>query len=296
MAEKCYSPTIIRELNMMENLEHQTLNNLHIDKRICLIAGDGSLPFKLCEEAKRKGVEVTVVSLTPVNRNELKSVSHKVFAAGAGEVEKILAFVKAEGLKQLVFIGKVHKGVLFRNLKLDKTAISILKQASKLNDDKIMLMAIDFLAGHGVEVIDQSIFIQDLLPEKGVIGKHSPTDEQMKDIDYGFQIAKEMGRLDIGQSVVVQNKMILAIEAIEGTDRAIERGSKLGNGKAVVVKVSKPNQDKRFDIPAVGMQTIKTMKKFGATVLAVEAGATFIVEREEMIKFADKNGMVFIAV
>lgn len=280
----------------MENIEHQILNNLHIDKRICLVAGDGSLPVKLCEEAKRKGVEVTVVSLTPVNRNALKSVSHKVFAAGAGEIEKVLAFVKAEGLKQLVFIGKVHKGVLFRNLKLDKTAISILKQASKLNDDKIMLMVIDFLAGHGLEVIDQSVFIQDLLPEKGVIGKHTPTEDQLNDIDYGYQIAKEMGRLDIGQSVVVQNKMILAIEAIEGTDSAIERGAKLGNGKAIVVKVSKPNQDKRFDIPAVGMRTIKTMKKFGATVLAVEAGATFIVEREEMIKFADKNGMVFIAV
>ncbi|MDD3151082.1 MAG: LpxI family protein [Candidatus Gastranaerophilales bacterium] len=128
------------------------------------------------------------------------------------------------------------------------------------------------------------------------MGNIEPTEEQKIDIEYGFSIAKEMGRLDIGQSVVVQNKMILAIEAIEGTDEAIKRGCKFGKKGAVVVKVSKPEQDKRFDIPTVGLNTIKTMHKTGAKVLAIEAGKTFIVEKDEVVKFADKHNMVIVAV
>ncbi|MFA6990103.1 MAG: LpxI family protein, partial [Candidatus Gastranaerophilaceae bacterium] len=132
--------------------------------------------------------------------------------------------------------------------------------------------------------------------EKGIIGSLEPDEKQKIDIEYGFNMAKEIGRLDLGQTVVVQNKMILAVEAIEGTDKAIERGCKLGSGEAIVVKVSKPNQDKRFDIPTVGLGTLKTMKKYGANVLAVEADETFIVERKKMIEFARKNNMVIIAV
>lgn len=272
------------------------MEELTIHKRIALIAGDYSLPVRLADEAKRKGHSVVAISLSSVNRNDLKSVCEKVYAAGPGELQKIVDILHYENLKQLVFIGKVHKGMLFKNPKLDKRAIATLKAAKKLNDDQIMYMAIEELQKEGIEVIDQSMFIQDLLPDKGVIGTIQPTKEQLADIEYGFHIAKEMGRLDIGQSVVVQNKMILAIEAIEGTDRAIERGAKLGNGHAVVVKVSKPNQDKRFDIPAVGINTLMTMKKYGAKVLAVEAGETFVVEKEQMIKFANKHKMVFLAV
>ena len=134
--------------------------------------------------------------------------------------------------------------------------------------------------------------------KKSVLTTLEPTEEQLLDINYGFSMAKEIGRLDIGQTVVVQNKMMLAVEAIEGTDKAIARGAKLAQKakSAVVVKVSKPKQDKRFDIPTVGLRTLKTMKKYGANVLAVEAGETFIVEEEKMINFANKNKMVVIAI
>lgn len=211
-------------------------------------------------------------------------------------MQKIFDTLHNENITQLSFIGKVHKGLLFRNPRLDSRAINLLKQAKKLNDDNIMLLIIDELGKENINVLDQTMFLKELMAFKGVIGQYIPTDVQKLDIEYGFQIAKEMGRLDIGQSVIVQNRMILAIEAIEGTDKAIERGCRLGNGEAAVVKVSKPAQDKRFDIPTVGLGTLKTMKKFGAKVLAVEAGETFIVQKEEMIKFADKNKMVFIAV
>ena len=132
--------------------------------------------------------------------------------------------------------------------------------------------------------------------QKGVLTETAPTDKQKADIDYGFKIAKQMGGLDIGQSVVMKDRMIMAIEAIEGTDRCIKRGGKLAKRKnAVVVKVSKPSQDKRFDIPAVGLRTIKTMKKYGANVLALESGETIIVNKDKMVDFANKNNIVIVA-
>ena len=145
--------------------------------------------------------------------------------------------------------------------------------------------------------MDQTIFIKNLMVQKGVLTKLAPNEAQNIDIEYGFKIAKQMGGLDIGQSVVMKDRMIMAIEAIEGTDRCIKRGGKLARGKnAVVVKVYKPEQDKRFDIPAVGLRTIKTMKKYGANVLALESGETIIVNAKEMIEFANKNKMVIVAV
>jgi hypothetical protein len=149
----------------------------------------------------------------------------------------------------------------------------------------------------GVTILDQTIFIKNTFVSKGNLTKLAPTDEQMQDIEYGYKIAKEMGNLDVGQSVVMKDKMILAVEAIEGTDKCIERGAKLARGRqAVIVKVSKPKQDKRFDIPAVGLRTVKVMKRYGASVLALEAGETIIVDQAEMIKFADKHKIVVLAI
>ena len=248
--------------------------------------------------AARDGHDVICFSLSHKNRGELYKYCKKVYTYGPGELLKIADALKSENAKQLTFIGKVSKEILFRNPKLDKKALEMIKTAIKLNDDAVMLILIKELEERGIEVLDQTLFIKDLLVKKQVFTKLAPTEAQLIDIDYGFQMAKEIGRLDIGQTVVVQNKMILAVEAIEGTDKAITRGAKLANKAhaAVVVKVSKPSQDKRFDIPTVGLRTLKTMKKYNANVLAVEAGETFIVEEEKMINFANKNNMVVVAV
>ena len=130
----------------------------------------------------------------------------------------------------------------------------------------------------------------------GVLGKHKPTEEQINDVQYGYATAKEMGKLDIGQSVVIKDKMVMAVEAIEGTDRCIERGGKIAKKGGVVVKVAKPKQDKRFDIPAVGLTTLKNLKKYKLSVLAVEANETIIVDQEKVVNFADKNNIVIMAV
>ncbi|MCR4881694.1 MAG: UDP-2,3-diacylglucosamine diphosphatase LpxI [bacterium] len=269
-----------------------------LDKLQALIAGDGELPVHVARMAARDGYDVICISLSSKNRDSLYRYCKKVYNFGPGEVMKILDTLRTEGVKQLTFIGKVSKEILFRNPKLDSKAIEMLKSAKKLNDDAVMMLLVEELEKNGIQVLDQTIFIKELLVKKQVFTEIQPTQEQLADIDYGFQLAKEMGRLDIGQTVVVQNKMVLAVEAIEGTDKAIARGAKLANKAraAVVVKVSKPKQDNRFDIPTVGLRTLKTMKKYGANVLAVEAGETLIVEEEQMINFANKYKMVVVAV
>ena len=267
-----------------------------LSKTIGLIAGDGELPVSLAKNASKNGHEIIAISLSSTNKKELESHCKKVYSCGAGEVQKMVNIAHQEDITQITFVGKVSKTMLLRNPRLDSRAISLLKQAKRLNDDALMLKLIESLAEDNLEVIDQTLFLKEYFPQKGIIGKYSPDDLQQIDIEYGFQIAKGIGGLDLGQTVVVQNKMVLAVEAIEGTDRCIERGCKLGNKNATVVKVSKPEQDKRFDIPAVGLRTLKNMQKFGGKVLAIEAGETFAVEKDKMIEFADKNKMVFIAV
>lgn len=267
-----------------------------LSKRLGLIAGDGELPIRLVRSAKNMGFSTIAISLAPNNRNQLSKYCERVYSFGPGEIQKIIDTLHKEDIKQLSFIGKVHKGLLLRNPKLDTRAIKLLKQRKRLNDDQIMLTVIEELETENISVLDQTLFIKDLLVDKGVLSEIQPTEENLTDIEYGFQIAKQMGKIDIGQSVIVENKMILAVEAIEGTDKAIERGCRLGSGKAVVVKVSKPNQDNRFDIPTVGVNTLKTMKRFGGKILAIEANETFIVEKDEMIKFANKNKMVIVSI
>ncbi len=261
-----------------------------------LIAGDGILPVRMAQYAKENGFDVVCISLANDNVRDLKKYCSKVYSCHPGEVNKIEAILKDEQIKQLTFLGKVHKKVLLQLHKFDKRAIDLIKEASRLNDDKVMLMIVEELAKIGVEVLDQTIFIKNLMIPAGVLGKHKPTKEQMEDVNYGFWLAKEMGKLDVGQSVVIKDKMIMAVEAIEGTDVCIKRGAKLAKKGAVIVKVAKPKQDKRFDIPAIGMKTLRTMRCKHASLIAVEANETIIVDQEKVVKYADEHNIVIMAV
>ena len=271
--------------------------SITLEKKHCLIAGDGELPILMAKSAIKNGCEVVAISLSADNKKELTKICSKVYNYGPGEISKIKQTLINENIKQLTFIGQVHKGMLLRRPKLDSEAITLLKEMGRLNDDAIMLTIVEQLEQIGITVLDQTIFIKNLMVPHGVLGSIKPTQEQIEDVDYGFWLAKEMGKLDVGQSVVIKNKMIMAVEAIEGTDKCIERGCKIGHRKDVtIVKVAKPTQDNRFDIPTVGLQTLKTMKKHGANLIALEAGETIIVNQKKMIEFANKNNIVVMAV
>lgn len=270
--------------------------SIMLENKQGLIAGDGTLPVKMAQYAKENGFEVICISLANDNLRQLKKYCSKVYSCHPGEVNRIEKILKDEEVKQATFLGKVHKRVLLQLHKFDTRAIELLKEAQRLNDDEVMLMIVKEFEKLGITVLDQTIFIKNLMIPSGVLGKLKPTKEQMEDVNYGFWLAKEMGKIDVGQSVVIKDKMIMAVEAIEGTDMCIKRGSKLAKKNAVVVKVSKPSQDKRFDIPAIGLKTLKTMKRYKADLIAVEANETIIVDQEKVIKFADDNDIVIMAV
>ena len=256
-----------------------------LEQKQGLIAGDGLLPVKMAQHAKENGFDVVAISLSNDNYKLLKKYCSKVYSFCPGEVEKIEKVLKEENIKQVTFLGKVNKTVLLKRPKFDARAIEFIRKAIRLNDDKVMLMIIEEFEKAGISILDQTLFIKNLMIPSGVLGKLQPTQEQIDDVNYGYWLAKESGKLDIGQSVVIKDKMIMAVEAIEGTDKCIRRGGKIAKKNGRVIKVAKPSQDKRFDIPTVGLRTLKTMRRYGANVLAVEAGETFIVEEEKMINF-----------
>lgn len=270
--------------------------SMMLEQKQGLIAGDGLLPVKMAQYAKDNGFDVIAISLSADNCKQLKKYCSKVYSFSPGEVTKIEKTLKSENIKQLTFLGKVHKGLILKRPKFDSRAVELVKNAARLNDDEVMLTLVNELEKIGVTVLDQTIFIKNLMIPAGVLGKLKPTQTQMEDVNYGFALAKEMGKLDVGQSVVIKDKMIMAVEAIEGTDKCIIRGAKLARKGASVVKVSKPSQDKRFDIPTVGLKTLQTMKKYNASLLTVEANETIIVDQEKVIKFADNNNIVIMAV
>ena len=270
--------------------------SLMLENKQGLIAGDGTLPVKMAQYAKENGFEVICISFSKDNLAQLKKYCTKVYSCHPGEINKIENILKDEQIKQLTFLGKVNKSVLLQLYKFDSRAIEILKTVERLNDDEVMLLIVKEMEKIGITVLDQTIFIKNLMIPAGVLGKRKPTKEQMEDVNYGFWLAKEMGKIDVGQSVVIKDKMIMAVEAIEGTDKCIKRGAKLAKKNASVVKVSKPKQDKRFDIPTVGLKTLHTMKRYKANLLAVEANETIIVDQEKVIKYADDNHIVLMAV
>ena len=269
---------------------------IELEQKQGLIAGDGLLPVKMAQQAKENGFDVVAVSLSSDNYNELKKYCSKVYSCCPGEANKIEQILKDEKIKQLTFLGKVNKSVLLKRPKLDARALDFIKKAIRLNDDKVMLMIIEEMEKLGITILDQTIFIKHLMIPAGILGKTQPTKEQIEDVNYGYWLAKETGKLDIGQSVVIKDKMIMAVEAIEGTDKCIKRGCKLAKKDACVIKVAKPEQDKRFDIPAIGLRTLKTMKRHKAKLIAVEANETIIVDQDKTIEFADKNNIVIMAV
>lgn len=271
--------------------------NIKLEQKQCLMAGDGELPVKMAQNAKNNGFEVIAISLSSDNQRELTKYCKKVYSFGCGQLNAIKKTLVEEGIKQLTFLGKVSKTMIIKRPKFDATALALMKEMPRLNDDAVMLKIIEELEKLGVTILDQTIFIKSLMVQKGTLTKCEPTDEEKIDIEYGYKTAYEIGKLDIGQSVVMKDKMVLAVEAIEGTDKCIKRGARLARGRgAVVVKVAKPQQDKRFDIPTVGPRTLKVMKHYGARVLALQEGETIIVDQEKMIAYADKNNMVIVAV
>ena len=267
------------------------------NNRIAIIGGNGELTTTLAKSAKELGFETLGLAVTDEAKTRFEDECDKVCKFAPGQVFKIMHYVKNEGINKVVFIGKVTKLDLLRNIhKLDWLAIKHLGSISNLNDDSIHNEIVSLLNQHNIEVLPQTMFLKKLFLEKEILSKRKPTLEERIDIEYGFEVAKKVASLDIGQTVIVKNKMILAIEAIEGTDEAIKRGCSLAKSEVVVVKVSKPNQDERFDMPTIGERTIETLAKNSGGILAFEANKTIVTNKEHIIQLVDKYNICLLAV
>lgn len=275
-------------------------NNTHVvpGTRLGLVAGEGKLPSILARSAKEKGYSVVALALSEDAKQRVVPHADKVIMIAPGQLGRNLRLLKENECRHVVFIGKIPKMEFLMNLhKLDWTAIRELSRLPNFSDDTIQFAMGDILETQGIKVLTQSEFLRELFPDYGLITKKEPSALEYADIQYGMRIAKEIARLDIGQTVVVKDQMILAIEAIEGTDEAIRRAVGLAKGPVVVCKVSKPEQDQRFDIPAVGLRTLRAMlssKPGGA--LAIEANETMIVEQDEMIAFAEQHDISIVSI
>ncbi|MEK6690835.1 MAG: UDP-2,3-diacylglucosamine diphosphatase LpxI [Nitrospirota bacterium] len=263
---------------------------------IGLIAGSGILPLILLERIKKDKLRVVTIAFKGLSSDNLSDASDNTYWISPGELGRLIGILKDEGIKRAIMAGKVPKTLMFTDIEPDIRAMTFFLKLRDKKDESLLRALAEELESEGITLEGLTSYLNHLLVQKGVLTTKSPSEEEVKDIEFGLKIAREIGRLDIGQTVVIKNQALLAVEAIEGTDEAIKRGGKLGNGDVVVIKVSKPGQDMRFDVPVVGLKTMDALKEANAKVLALESGMTIILNREAMIREADKIGLCIIGV
>lgn len=254
-----------------------------------LIAGNGKFPFLVVEGARRAGVDLVVVAIREETDPRIASVAANVEWVGIGQLGKMISFFKKHNVKSAIMAGQVKHVQIFSGAMPDLRMVRMLWNLPRRNTDALIGGVADEMAREGIELIDSTHFIKDQLASEGELTKRKPNGEEIQNIEYGLHIAGEIARLDLGQTIVVRSKACVAIEAMEGTDATIRRAGELAKGKLTVVKVAKPDQDMRFDVPVVGVPTVEAMIDAGATCLSVTAGKTLIFDREEMVKLADKH-------
>jgi len=264
-------------------------------EKIGLIAGGGRFPLLVAESARSRGMRVVAVAHKGETLAELDDKVDEITWVGLGQFGQLIKAFKSRGIARVLMAGTITKPKMFAKVKPDLKGLALMGKLAIYHDDEILRTVARELEGEGITVVSSTAYLPELLAPSGCLTKKRPAKGEGDDIEFGWMVAKELGRLDIGHCVVVRRRIVLAVEAIEGTDRTIQRGGELAKERAVVVKVSKPNQDLRFDLPAVGVHTITVMASVHAASLAIEAGKTIIFDKEEMIQLADSNHISIVS-
>jgi DUF1009 family protein len=260
--------------------------------RYAVIAGNGSFPFLVLDAARDQGIDPLVVAIKEETLPEIAEKTSNLHWLSLGEVSKLLELLSAEGIQNVVLAGQVKHAQIFSSIKPDGLVSRALAGLHRKNTDALIGAFVRMLEGRGMHVVDSTLFLKPLLAGAGPMTRRAPNESEKSDIAFGREMAKKIAGLDIGQTVVVAERAVVAVEAMEGTDRAIERAATLSNGRRlVVVKVSKPKQDMRFDVPVIGLKTIEVMQRSNASVLAVDAGKTLLFERPRLLETADQAGV-----
>ena len=261
-----------------------------------LIAGNGKFPFLVLEGARSRGIEMVVIAIREEASAELERVAPRLHWVSLGELSRTIELLHKEGVKQAVMAGQVKHNKIFSAIRPDWKLAKLLLSLPKKNTDSLIGAVAALLEEEGIHLVDSTAFLAPLLPEPGVLTRRRPDEAESEDIAYGREVARRLAEMDLGQTVVICDRACVAVEAMEGTDETIERAARLTDGKRlVVVKVSKPGQDMRFDVPVVGLRTIEVMKRSKATALAVDAGRTLLFDREKLMALADEAGIAIEA-
>jgi len=263
---------------------------------IGLIAGNGQFPKLFAETAKLAGLHVVAVAHTGESLPGLDPFVEHLTWIKVGQLDTMVDVFREHGVRRAVMAGGIHKVGLMENFAPDARGLRLLERLTQWSDDALLRELAIELENEGIEVVESTLFLGSILAPEGVLTSAQPDEAQWGDIRMGMEVLKGIGAFDIGQTVVVKSGMVLAVEAIEGTDAALRRGGELARGGAIAVKASKPSQDLRFDVPAVGIETIAVCQEVGVVVLALEAGKTLMFDRVDMMRAADDVGLVVVGV
>ncbi|MCU0651611.1 MAG: UDP-2,3-diacylglucosamine diphosphatase LpxI [Candidatus Omnitrophica bacterium] len=266
-------------------------------EKIGVIAGNRKFPLLLSTAAKKKNCHIVAVAIKGDTSRQLKKLVDKIYWLGLSEFSKMFEIFKSEGITKLVMAGQISPRRLFsKEIQKDPQLKALLAGLEDKRADTIFGAIAEKLKQDGFELLDSTLFLQEFLPKKGILTKIEPGFATWEDVYFGFDLAKAIAYLDIGQSVAVKNKAIVAVEAMEGTDKLIRRAGSIGRAGITLVKVSKPKQDMRFDIPVVGLNTVKNLIKVKASCLAFEASKTLFIDKDASIRLAEKKGLSIVAV
>jgi UDP-2,3-diacylglucosamine hydrolase len=261
-----------------------------------LIAGNGRFPFLVLEGARSQGIEMAVIAIKEEASAELEKNAKRLHWVSLGELSKTIDLLHKEGVTQAVMAGQVKHSKIFSAIRPDWKLAKLLFSLPRKNTNALIGGVARVLQDEGIQLVDSTFFLKPLLPEPGVLTCRAPNAQEKADIAYGHSVARQIAGMDIGQTVVISDQACVAVEAMEGTDETIARAARIVDGKPlVVVKVSKPKQDMRFDVPVVGLPTIEQMKSSHATALAVDAGRTLLFDRQKLIEMADAAGIAIQA-
>lgn len=265
-------------------------------KTLGLIAGNGKFPLLFAQKARSRGYHVVAAAIRGDTSFALRFCVDKLAWFKVGELKKLFAFFAREGVREVIMAGQVNPDNLFeKNVVFDKEFQKIFDAIRDRKADTIFSAIADKLQARGIRLVDSTFLLKEYLAPKGTLTRRAPTERELDDIEFGRNIAKAMGGMDVGQTVVIKEKAIVAIEAMEGTDRTIARGARIARDGAVVVKMSKPGQDLRFDVPVVGPRTLQTMIRTRARCLGIEAGKTLLLDRDRCVRLANKAGICIVA-
>jgi hypothetical protein len=266
-------------------------------EKIGLIAGNRKFPLLFCEAARGKGYSVVAVAIKGDTSRRISKLADKTYWLNLSEFKRLAEVFKSEGVKKIVMAGQISPARLFsREVRRSQDLQEILSSLKNKKADTLFGIIAEKLESAGLEVLNSATFMEDLLPKKGTLTQAQPTAAGWEDVYFGFELAKAVGALDIGQTVAVKDKAIVAVEALEGTDNLIRRAGKIARRGMTVIKVAKPKQDMRFDIPVIGLKTIQSLVGAGAKCLAIEADKTLFIDRDAAVKLADKKGLVIVSV